>query len=440
MKENFYIIARAIKDIFKPFPEVIQINPNFQDENGNTAAMLFVKFRKKVPPLSLKHDPDIYNKNNKNIAMMTVERCLLLSKVPDWMIPSDLYKEDRIGETLAIKWVRHQRSEPPGNIRTDPNYQTRVGKQVLAVRWIAMVTEDVPIWMRCFPELQDNLLGTMANAWIVFHPYGDIPNYMKYSNDLISKDRTIAMKWIEVNKSEPQRWMRHSPNLVAGGETMASLYFNIYKVDVPNYMRHSPEIEVNNTTMAMKWITFKKSMPPRWMLHSPTIVKENRTMATTWIVYVKTEPPSCMKYSPELTLGGYTMAMTFVIHLNTDPPDSLKHDPSILSKDGLSLKKYWKHTTLPEWMKYEPFKKARIGCSHSGDKVLSTSDEIFCGDCGTGEKTFCFDICPICREEFEKDAEVSIFRFCKHVFCETCLVEWNRTHSLKCPCCNCNNE
>jgi hypothetical protein len=442
MKEssiNFYTLVQTIKDIFKPFPEAVQINPNFQDTAGNTAAMYFVKHRKLIPPLCLQHDPNIYNKKNKNIAMLTIEHCIGLAKLPDWMMPNNRYAEDKIGETLAIKWVRHHREEPPINIRIDPNFKTRQGQQVLAVRWIVMTGKEVPIWMRCFPELEDGLLGTMANAWIT-SKYGKIPKYMKYSKEFISKGRTLAMKWIQHNGVEPPRWLRHSPNLVAGGETMASIWFNIHQSDVPNYMRHAPDLEVGGTTLAMRWIQTCKTEPPAWMRHSSILEKAGNTMATTWISTIKTEPPGWMKYSPELLIGGYTMAMKYVIFLQAEPPQSLRHEPHISSKDGLSLKTYWQrycaHTALPEWMKFKPYMKGVIGCSHPGDKLLNSSNELVCSDCGIGEKTFCYEMCPICREGFEKGVEIIIFRSCKHVFCGGCLEMWNKTHPEKCPCCN----
>jgi hypothetical protein len=254
---------------------------------------------------------------------------------------------------------------------------------------------------------------------------------------------------------------------------MASLWFNMYESDVPSYMRHAPEIEVEGTTLAMKWIQQNKTEPPKWMRHSSEIEKRGYTMATTWIQYVKSEPPGWMIYSPGLLLGGYTMAMKYIIVLKMEPPPSLKHEPHILSKDELSLKAYWQlyiSTALPEWMNFKPYMKGVIGCSHRGDKFLNPSNELICRECdgNTGSntnntnnnsnnntnnntnnitnnnsnnntssvKTFCYDLCPICREDFEKGVEISMFRKCKHVFCEGCLEEWLASHPVKCPCCN----
>jgi hypothetical protein len=199
-------------------------------------------------------------------------------------------------------------------------------------------------------------------------------------------------------------------------------------------MRHSPELVSGFCTMAIEWIHSTETEPPEWMRHAPEIITSYGTMATAWIRSSKTEPPEWMRHAPEIITKEGTMAMTWVNRIKTNPPEWMWHNPGIRDKNGRTIQEYWEdRENIPEWMIYKIFTEMKIGCSHSKE-IATSSKMIVCNNCGTGEKVFCDDVCPICREDYEEGMDVGVFDVCKHVFCKECATSWI-AYKTSCPYC-----
>jgi hypothetical protein len=176
------------------------------------------------------------------------------------------------------------------------------------------------------------------------------------------------------------------------------------------------------------------------MLHATDLIKTSMTMAIAWIIYVRTIPPPSIRHSSDLITYYGTMAMIWVRDIRTAPPDFMKHSPKIQDACGRTIKNIWgDRPDMPEWMDYKVYREMRVGCAHRPIEVATSSKMVVCNECGTGEKVYCDEICPICKVEYEEGNDVGVYKNCNHIFCKDCLKEWSKIHKT-CPYCKCVGE
>jgi hypothetical protein len=462
--KKFTPLVKHIVETKEPIPDNLLNNSEItkKDIYGFTPAMYYVMYRNELPPISLKHGPDIRSNSLWHIVQLAAEYISNLTEIPEWMIP-ETAKNYHLGN-ICKSWIRHQKSNPPINIRPDKKYlknlsldciwiaQTRTEPPewmrpspiylngATAITWIKYTKTEPLDWMKCAPEV--TYYGhTMAITWIIFTKT-EPPDYMRYPSDTIKNQTTMAIEWIRYVGTEPPDWMLHDPKLIAPNrETMVLVWIRNVKTEPPDSIRYPSDFVVSNCTMAIEWIRSVKTEPPDWMKHAPNLNTGLYTMATTWIACMKTNPPCWMQHAPEInTEMGGTAAMIWIKKTKLEVPEWMQHSPRIKDDDGLTVTDLWRKyrkTELPAWMlSCKIYVTMKIGCPHKPVEVIISPDTVVCSNCGTGEKIYCNECCPICLEDFEEGKEVNIMKDCKHTFCKYCLQEWVVNHSAKCPTCN----
>jgi hypothetical protein len=365
----------------KPLAEGIPANPAFQDKDGMTPAMRHMERYHELPLPGMEHDPDLVDCRGRNAAMIAVECIRGLKKFPDWMIPSDILKEDRDSENIQMKWIDNQRTAFPDCIKIDPNHKTSKG-EVLAHYWIKEKNCKPPDWMICSPDLRNNE-GTMSYLW--FRYIGlDLPmpicmrhdptipatirfetlaiawvrkyktkppRWMRHDKSLISGNTTMALEWIEKWKSKPPRWMRHDKSLIVDGKTMASVWIEKCKTDPPVCMRHDNTLIVGNKTIAMHCIVNTGKVPSRWMRHDKSLIVNGDTMATCWIFSTRYEPPPFMRHAAELVTKNGTMAMCWIRATEGRKriPSYMLHAADLVTPEGTMASTWICYSRECEW-------------------------------------------------------------------------------------------
>jgi hypothetical protein len=444
-----------IKNTSLPLPRQIQIDRSFCNYDGDTAAMLYVKHRGKLPPLCLAHNSGLINEDGYTIAMLTLEYVENITELPLWMKTIFIYEiEKRTDRFLAMLWIKNIKTEPPKWMRPHSSFCSPKG--TMAIEWIRSVEQEPPRWMLHRPGLRGLFDDTMAIAWIE-HMKTEPPEYMRHKPIVCGNNSTMATKWIRTCKSEPPVWMRTAPEYALSDETMAMAWIATFKEEPPVWMRHPPDVSASKGTMATVWIEHMKSEPLDYMIHEADLVPFIGTMATTWIKFMKTEPLEYMRHKPELRTPEGTMAMLWVKYVGSIPPDYMKHCPKIRNEDWKTIREIWgTRPDMPKWMDYEYITKKKVDCAH---KEANYFKFVACPRCEIYSSIICDELCPICQKEENvqegdtqeestqeeenieinerlEDIESSENNEKKHIFCEICLKEWMEISPERCPHCN----
>ena len=191
------------------------INPLYKGDKEMTMAMLWIRFRKTLPPLKILHGDDARDYEGRTLLMLWLE---YVSKVIPKELIYNIYAHDNLGRTAAMVYIDVYMKVPPISILHDPAFKDKHGK-TLAMHYIESTNESLPDCLLHSPYIADNQGNTL-----IFYA-------IRYLHKFV----------------EP--WMISNVYRNRNGDTLIMFALKYYRVimdDLPNYIYHDPYNIKNN--------------------------------------------------------------------------------------------------------------------------------------------------------------------------------------------------
>lgn len=342
----------------------------YQNEYGETLAMIILRNSKDDIPDQYQHDPNIADNFGFTIDMVYM---ITRNKEPEeWMRRENKEYKNFYGYTALMYYIGYVRVN--NNIDCNEEYIKKRN-----IRRNKRVDDKIIIKNKEYSNTDFNI-----PEYLLYLVDYENPNRTYYDEDFFIDLEIKLNEQKEIQKSFMKKMEDEyygngllkttSHTLQNCGMTEAMLWLKYRKCEYPECLHHNPNIQnKENMTLSMIWCeyvncTCLRYRVPEFLRHDPTL-KDNfdRDISFYQVIFNSTEPEEWMKTDPSLQdKQGNTCAMYWLHFKSTDVPEQLRHDPNIRNNFGeflitIYLDKYYHlpphikekqdPPIFPEWMK-----------------------------------------------------------------------------------------